>query len=170
MKEKELEKQLSKIQKSLERKQIIQKAKEVARKYGENRSETYPYRIKHWSNFSGRAYSGEQLGIKGTSGWSDFGGEDIKVYYSGQEVFCASTFSSYCSFDRSDSSVNEKMPEIKIGELYINKYTPGDWERQLTLIYKNGPKKEKPRIEKTFERDVDKSKLEMLAMRLPIKI
>jgi hypothetical protein len=168
MKEKELEKQLQKIKGQIERKKLIEKATVIAEKYGENRSETYPYRIKHWSNFSGKTYSGEELRIKGSSGWSDFGGEDLEVNYGSQRVFYVSTSPVYRDFGT--PAVCEKENQIKIGELYVHQYTPGDWEKQLALIYRIGPKKERPKIEKPIERDVDLPKLEELASRLPIKL
>lgn len=168
MKQKELQKQLERIAKRVQKKGIREKAKEVARKYGEYKCTEHPYRYHVRYSFIGKDYAGNEIRVKGSSGWSDFGGEDQEIFYDGKRVFYVSTSPSYTDFGT--PQVKEEPDQVKMGELYLHEYSPGQWEAQLNRIYKNGPKKEKPKIVKPEQREVDKSKLEELAARLPIKI
>ena len=168
MKQKELQKQLERIAKKVEKKEIVKKAEEVARKHGDYKSEVYPYRIKVHYRFSGKDYVGGEIDIKGSSGWSDFGGEDQEIFYNRKRVFYVSTSPAYTDFGT--PQVKEQPNQVKMGELYLHEYSPGQWETQLNRIYKNGPKKEKPKVVKPEESEVEKSKLEELAARLPLKI
>jgi hypothetical protein len=168
MKQKALDRQLAQIARKIERKQIVKKAMTIAEKYGVCKSEMHSAHTKCQENYSGKDYMGIDFGIEHTSGWSMFGGEDLKIFYERQRVFYASTTPVYQNFGTSGAI--KKDNQIKLGELYLHQYTPGQWERQLNLIYKNGPKKEKPKVVKPEEREVDKSKLEELAERLPIKL
>jgi hypothetical protein len=173
MKEKELDRQLKKIGKMVERKQIVKKAEEIARKYGEYKSETYPYRIKVHYNFRGCDYLGNEIVIEGSSGWSDFGGQDLSIVYVKQKIYANEVFKVSTSPEYDDAftpAARPKENQVKMGELYLHQYHPGEWEAQLNRIYKTGPKKEKPKVVKPEEREIDKSKLEELADRLPIKI
>lgn len=173
MKQKELTQQMNRIQNHIERKQIIPKAMAVAEKYGECKSETLSYRVQFEDKFSGKDYAENTLDIRHSGGWSDFGGEGLEICLERKRVFYADTSKIIPTFDsNNDRNVAEHkdLPFIKIGELYVHDYSPGTWEKQLALIYKNGPRKERKIAPKVVEADIEQSKLEELAARLPIKI
>jgi hypothetical protein len=101
-------------------------------------------------------------------GWSEFGGKELHVCYDSKIDGASEVF--YVSTSPRDISSAAKLESSSGEDLYVENYLPGQWETQLNRIYKNGPKKEKPKVVKPEEREVEKSKLAELATRLPIKI
>jgi len=170
MKEKELIRQMKRIQLHVEKSQIVPRAMGIAGKYGAHSSEEHSAHTKFEDKFSGKDYRGKTLDIKHSGGWTDFGGEDLEINYERQRVFYVSTMSLNIAPRYLGDARAENVPQVKIGELYLHNYSPGAWEKQLALIYKNGPKPERKKKEIVIEKDVEQSKLEELAERLPIKL
>ena len=164
MKEKELIRQMKRIQLHLEKKQIIPRAMEIAEKYGAHKSKTHSYHVSFEDKFLGKDYLNKEICIEHDGGWSMFGGEGLRIDYNSNSVFYANTSEMSGFVEKNQKSL------IKIGELYVHDYSPGAWEKQLALICKKGPKSVRKKKEVVIEKDVEQSRLEELASRLPIKI
>ncbi len=122
---------LSRIEKRLKDKEIIDKCLKLAKEHGKGDTQVYDF-----NTHESYKLRNENLEIIMESGMSQMGGKYVEVSYNGKKVLNATSFDVYMK----NKEIRKLLPEID--GYYIFTYKEGVWEEELIEMLEK-PKREK---------------------------